>query len=284
MKPEQFFACCPPSLHSNPSFSNRYSSDRSFEHGRNRWPPTPGQFFQPAWPNWLKSDGHRQLDRTIAADQRRLATLKATGELIGNWDEVPDHMAGRIIQRGAASAATFYGTSIAATRSMLLLGRSAPVYTDGGGTLGSWMSGRTGPAASGLASNPLVQIGNLFNRVRGVKYPYNEVYVENPAGGYWKLDSYNPGAGEIVSRKMTQLSEISESSAVAYIREAGTKYPPGARIANVPTNVESGLAGQQLQGRVYLEVPIQTKPVPQRVLNAATKHRIVIRDVNGKVY
>ncbi len=134
------------------------------------------------------------------------------------------------------------------------------------------------------ASSSLRQLGNLFNRVRTVKYPFNEVYVENPAGGYLVVDSYNPAAGEIVSRKMTQLWRISKKAAITYVREAATKYAPGTRIADVPKNVESGLASQRLQGRVYLEVPIQSKPVPQTVLDVARRLDVWIRDVSGKVY
>ena len=60
-----------------------------------------------------------------------------------------------------------------------------------------------------------------FNKARAKFYPYNEVYLEAlkkainlPEGSptkhqYVRLDSYNPHTGEIVSRKYTQLSEVS---------------------------------------------------------------------------
>lgn len=136
---------------------------------------------------------------------------------------------------------------------------------------------------SGPANNPLVQYGNLFNDVRAPKYQYNEVYVENPNGGYWKLDSYNPGT-DIVSRKFTQLADISEPSAKAYVREAATKYAPRTRISNTPRNVNLGIAGQELTGRVYLEVPAQTRPVPQAIIDTANKFNVTIRDVNGVLH
>ena len=61
-----------------------------------------------------------------------------------------------------------------------------------------------------------------FNKARTKFYPYNEVYLEAPKEAtnlpkgspikhqYVRLDSYNPHTGEIVSRKYTQLIEVSE--------------------------------------------------------------------------
>ena len=65
-----------------------------------------------------------------------------------------------------------------------------------------------------------------FNKARAKFYPYNEVYLEAPKKAtnlsegspikhqYVRLDSYNPHTGEIVSRKYTQLSEVSEETAI----------------------------------------------------------------------
>ena len=53
---------------------------------------------------------------------------------------------------------------------------------------------------------------------------------------YVELDSYNPHVGEIVSRKYTQLSEVSEETAIRYLKELENKYSPGSIIADVPSN------------------------------------------------
>ncbi|WP_257112476.1 DUF6861 domain-containing protein [Pseudomonas ficuserectae] len=125
--------------------------------------------------------------------------------------------------------------------------------------------------------------GNEFNRVQSKNYPYNEVYIQRPDGnGYYRLDSYNPTTGEIISRKLTQFSKISESTAKSYINEAISKYPSGSTIANVPSS--GSLAGQKLQGALILEVPPQTGIIPQTILDSADKAGILIRDINGKVY
>jgi hypothetical protein len=127
--------------------------------------------------------------------------------------------------------------------------------------------------------------GNAFNKERSVAYPYNEVYVNKPSGeGYFRVDSYNPNTREIVSRKFTQFSEISEQTGIDYVNELGAKYPDGAKIANVPTNIKNGLAGKLLTGDHILEVPVQRKPIPPAGLDAANRASVLIRDINGKIY
>ena len=142
-----------------------------------------------------------------------------------------------------------------------------------------------------------------FNKVRAKFYPYNEVYLEAPKKAinlpegsptkhqYVRLDSYNPHTGEIVSRKYTQLSEVSEETAIRYLKELSDKYAPGSVIADVPSNrtgVNKGIfelnQGDKLKGQMILEVPVQKKPIPQNVINYADKLRIKIRNTNNKLY
>ena len=142
-----------------------------------------------------------------------------------------------------------------------------------------------------------------FNKARAKFYPYNEVYLEAPKKAinlsegsptkhrYVRLDSYNPHTGEIVSRKYTQLSEVSEETAIRYLKELSDKYAPGSIIADVPSNrtgVNKGIfevnQGDKLKGQMVLEVPVQGKVVPKRVIEYANKHYIKIRDINGKIY
>lgn len=125
--------------------------------------------------------------------------------------------------------------------------------------------------------------GNAFNAERAPAYPHNEVYINKPSGsGYYRLDSYHPANREIVSRKFTQFSDISERTAVGYINEVPAKYPVGGTIANVPSS--GNLGGQVLQGQHVLEVPVQVRPVPQGVIDAADQAGVLIRDVNGRIY
>ena len=94
----------------------------------------------------------------------------------------------------------------------------------------------------------------VFNKERAKVYSFNEVYLEAPkketkvAGDspakhkYVRLDSYDPQTGEIVSRKYTQLSEVSEETAIRYLKELEEKYAPGSIIANVPSNISKANA------------------------------------------
>ncbi|WP_222853153.1 PAAR domain-containing protein [Massilia genomosp. 1] len=125
--------------------------------------------------------------------------------------------------------------------------------------------------------------GNAFNAERSIAYPHNEVYINSPKGtGYTRLDSYNPVSGEIVSRKFTQLSEIQPQTGINYVNELTAKYPVNGTIANVPSS--GALAGRPLLGQHYLEVPVQLRPIPQSILDAANRAGVVIRDVNGRVH
>mgnify|MGYP000865475780 FL=1 len=142
-----------------------------------------------------------------------------------------------------------------------------------------------------------------FNKARAKFYPYNEVYLEAPKKAinlpegaptkhqYVRLDSYNPHTGEIVSRKYTQLSEVSEETAIRYLKELSDKYAPGSVIADVPSNrtgVNKGIfelnQGDKLKGQMILEVPVQKKSVRESILKYARDNNIQIRDINGNVY
>ncbi|HAG83790.1 MAG TPA: hypothetical protein DCL61_22240, partial [Cyanobacteria bacterium UBA12227] len=101
--------------------------------------------------------------------------------------------------------------------------------------------------------------GNAFNesvREREL-YPYDEVHLENGK----RLDSYDPEKGEIVSRKATDFDDIEKETFQEYLRELKTKYPPGTKIRS---NKYSQIDGQELKGRMILEVPASN-------VNAANK-------------
>ncbi len=134
--------------------------------------------------------------------------------------------------------------------------------------------------------------GNDFNRQQSQNYPHNEVMLDKPEGspGYPRVDSYDPATGEIISRKHTQLGEVRPETARGYLDELSNRYPPGSKIADVPSqrpgsgHQNAGLAGQTLDGNQILEVPPQNSPVPQSVLDRADQLGITIRDSNGRIY
>src|SRR5262249_19633668 len=131
--------------------------------------------------------------------------------------------------------------------------------------------------------------GRWFDASRADSYPVNQLYVNGPKGRVI-LDSYNPfancGAGEIISRKFTQLADIKPETARAYTRELVEKSPPGSIIEDVPSAQAAegllqsqpvNLIGQPLKGRLVLEVPQQLRPIPPEVLDEAARNGVLIR-------
>lgn len=67
-----------------------------------------------------------------------------------------------------------------------------------------------------------------------------------------------------------------------HLSELVTKYKKDSIVANVPRSKH--LSGTKLEGKYILEVPVQNKPIPQAVLERATKLEILIRDIEIKEY
>ncbi|WP_227026170.1 PrsW family glutamic-type intramembrane protease [Streptomyces fodineus] len=123
--------------------------------------------------------------------------------------------------------------------------------------------------------------GRQFNEDNWPRYPANEIYLENGK----VLDSYRPGK-EIVSRKQTQIWKIKPDTFRNYLREINQKYKTGTKIPDTPKARREypQLIGKPLKGKYYLEVPVQSQPVPDWALREAADHGVIIRDVQGFVY
>lgn len=123
--------------------------------------------------------------------------------------------------------------------------------------------------------------GDQFNRDNWHRYPANEITLENGK----RLDSYRPGK-EIVSRKLTQISKIQKGTFKNYMHEITQKYSRGTKIPDTAKARREfpNLIGKPLRGEYYLEVPVQSKPVPDWALKEAMKSRVIIRDVTGHIY
>jgi hypothetical protein len=132
--------------------------------------------------------------------------------------------------------------------------------------------------------------GQQFNWQNYDRYVAREVWIDDAANGArYRLDSYSPGEF-VVSRRWTQLGEITEVSGKRYIDEIMKKYnpfEPTLRIADTPGN-QSQLGGSALDGglmgRPVFEVPVQTSPIPQPVLERASQFGVTIRDPSGTIY
>ncbi|BCE02779.1 hypothetical protein TYM08_P2842 [Marinicellulosiphila megalodicopiae] len=103
-----------------------------------------------------------------------------------------------------------------------------------------------------LNDSPMAR-GNAFNKkaVNEEWYPYNEIHLANGK----RLDSYTPGEA-IVSRKATNLGDISIKTYRTYLAEMNKKYAPGT-IINSTKYQDKGLVKgvDKLEGQMYLELP-----------------------------
>ena len=126
--------------------------------------------------------------------------------------------------------------------------------------------------------------GNRFNYFLNPRYAYSEIPLTTRNKLPFRLDSYTPGEA-IVSRKLTQFGEITETTARKYIDEFARKYPAGTRIADTAKTRELGIAGERLKGPMILEVPPQLGGrIDPAVVKYAESKRIYIRDLNGTFY
>jgi hypothetical protein len=123
--------------------------------------------------------------------------------------------------------------------------------------------------------------GNDLNDAQRDVYDHSEVTLENGK----RVDSYTVNK-EIVSRKNTQLAELSPEWAEKYLNEFLDKYGPGNKIKNTETAKARypHLIGKPLKGNLILEVSIQKSPIPTWFCELARRWNVTIRDVAGTVY
>jgi hypothetical protein len=124
--------------------------------------------------------------------------------------------------------------------------------------------------------------GEKFNVENRPRYPYNEVEVQGENKKY-RVDSYDPVKGEIVSRRLTQLAKVKTKTAEGYFNEFLRKYPAGAQITNSQFNPKD-LRGEALRGKLIFEIPEQDAAVPPAIKSAAQNRGIILRDPTGRVY
>ena len=94
----------------------------------------------------------------------------------------------------------------------------------------------------------LFKRGNDFNRKARDKYQFNEINLSDKK----RLDSYIPGQ-KIISRKATDIDNLSDATWHKYCNELVTKYKAGKLI-----NSKSLPAGSTLSGEYFLEIPLLT--------------------------
>ncbi|WP_127794261.1 glycohydrolase toxin TNT-related protein [Agromyces sp. LHK192] len=151
--------------------------------------------------------------------------------------------------------------------------------------------------------------GEIFNLQQHHRYDVNELHVTKPDsdvpdGGhaapkqksYSRVDSVDLAPAEIVSRKETQLAEVTEATGKKILADHVKFYGPGQRavvVADTPTNRRDltaagvnpdSVIGRPLQGKLVLEVPVQNRPPRVAVLQRAAVLGVTVRDIRGTVW
>ncbi|PGW67509.1 hypothetical protein COE11_28045, partial [Bacillus cereus] len=124
-----------------------------------------------------------------------------------------------------------------------------------------------------LNDSPMAR-GNKFNKTvrnRDI-YDYHEIHLENGK----RLDSYDPFAKEIISRKATDLDMIDEKTYREYLKEMNKKYSAGTKIRS---NAYPELDGKPLEGKQILEIPATNKNITdiEKYKEIAKEYRIELR-------
>jgi len=142
--------------------------------------------------------------------------------------------------------------------------------------------------------------GNKFNKEQWNPKYKNELYLCKSPNGcaekppkYVRLDAYNDTVipRQIISRKHTQFSEVKYETAKGYLDELATKYKPGMKGADVPSNIKgtelnktnAGMSGRSIDGIQVLEIPTQSKPIPQSIIDYADSLDIEIIQVKTSI-
>ena len=108
-----------------------------------------------------------------------------------------------------------------------------------------------------FTQNSPIARGNRFDETVQERktYPHHEVNLENGK----RLDSYDPTAGEIISRKATDLDKIQEETFRGYLQELQDKYSVGETIRS---NKYPEIDGLKLDGKHILEIQDSNKHLP----------------------
>ena len=129
-------------------------------------------------------------------------------------------------------------------------------------------------ASDYYTQNSPIARGNRFNETvkQNKLYPYSEVNLVNGK----RLDSYDPVAGEIISRKATDLDKIQEKTFRDYLQEIHDKYSQGTEIRS---DKYESIDGTKLEGRYILEIPASNRNLPdiEKYKNIAKEYDVELR-------
>ena len=77
------------------------------------------------------------------------------------------------------------------------------------------------------------------------------------------------------------MAEVKEKTALSYLSEFTKKYSSGSEISSGKFN-PNALKGGRLDGELILEIPVQTKPVPQKLLKRRMRKGLLFVILMGR--
>ena len=115
--------------------------------------------------------------------------------------------------------------------------------------------------------------GIRFNQIMAEKMGPDYVHELWTLGLKTRLDSFLKGGGEIISRKATQLHDITIETAKGYIDEIAKKYA-GKSIQNT-----TRAGAKKMTGKKILQIPKQKESIPKEIKEYAKEAKVKIREV-----
>ncbi|WP_262493588.1 HINT domain-containing protein [Flavobacterium branchiophilum] len=142
----------------------------------------------------------------------------------------------------------------------------------------AWLVHNAGKCLSQLAKNGLKYAQDMlrgieFNKIMSKKMGAEYVHELWTLGMKGRVDSFLKGGGEVISRKATQLAEITETTAKKYIDEIGNKYADKG-----VQNIERAGA-EKLTGKKILQIPKQETSIPKDILDYADEAKVTIQEI-----
>ena len=142
----------------------------------------------------------------------------------------------------------------------------------------AWLVHNAGKCLSQLAKNGLkyaqdILRGIEFNKIMSKKMGAEYVHELWTLGMKGRVDSFLKGGGEVISRKATQLAEITETTAKKYIDEIGNKY------ANKSVQNAERAGAKTLKGEKILQIPKQETSIPKDILDYADEAKVTIQEI-----
>jgi len=219
-------------------------------------------------------------------DEQLRATPEHPFYVAGAWKEAGDLAVGDVLINREGEQRSLVGVEHVFTQERVYNFEVSGWHTYFVGLL-AWLVHNARPCLTKIRHLPdwLARMwkGNYFNYVREQFYKriggFNEVVLANGK----RVDSYIPRK-EIISRKFTQLSEVTVSTAKKYLDEMVEKYRPGTPIKNTARNAEAMAHSPTLQGKMILEVPRQKGAIPKEILEHAAENKVIIRSTDGIVH